>query len=115
MAERKLVPPAEQWHEVTILIPERQDHRGIRPAARRGGGIRGEAPVGGGERVPFRAEAPDRPLGDDEKALDERPSEDPHGPFPGDRGRQHDQGPVHGGQATGGDSRSGPQTRVDPE
>jgi hypothetical protein len=25
MAEHKLVPPAEQWHEVTILISKRQD------------------------------------------------------------------------------------------
>jgi hypothetical protein len=25
MAEHKLVPPAEQWHEVSILISKRQD------------------------------------------------------------------------------------------
>jgi hypothetical protein len=25
MAEHKLVPPAEQWHEVTVLISKRQD------------------------------------------------------------------------------------------
>jgi hypothetical protein len=34
MAERELVPPAEQWHEVTIVIPKCQD-RSVAAALRR--------------------------------------------------------------------------------
>jgi hypothetical protein len=33
MAERKLVPPAEQWYEVTIMIPKRRDRPVQQPYA----------------------------------------------------------------------------------
>ena len=55
MAERRLVPPAEQWHEVTIVIPKRQDRPVAaalrRPAPARREGVGGLARPTRGQRL----------------------------------------------------------------